>query len=75
MKTLDSVQIEKVSGGSCNWHDFGQDVAKGAITGGIGGAVGGASISLGTLTVPGWVAGAGVGAVGGGAAYVATCGW
>ena len=75
MKTLDLVQIEEVSGGSCNWHDFGQDVVKGAVTGGLTGAVTGGTVSLGSLAVPGWAAGAITGGAFNGLAYGVACSW
>lgn len=75
MQMLNEKEIKQIAGAGCNWHDFGQDVLKGGICGGIGGAVTGGSVSLGTLAIPGWAAGAALGGIGGGAAYGATCWW
>ena len=51
-----------------SWSNMWQSDVEGTISGGIGGAIAGGSVSMGTLTVPGWAAGAVGGGVGGSAA-------
>lgn len=47
-----------------NWKSMWRSDVEGGVGGGIGGAIAGGTVSLGVLTVPGWVAGAAGGAIG-----------
>ncbi|EMB62652.1 Blp family class II bacteriocin [Streptococcus mutans] len=64
---MDNEALSTVEGGGCSW----KGAAKATVAGGIGGAFAGDVTVPIVGTVPGWAAGAGLGAAG----YGATCWW
>lgn len=62
ISNVKGLKISKVS--TFNYKSMWRSDVEGGVGGGIGGAIAGGTVSLGALTVPGWIAGAVGGAVG-----------
>lgn len=65
---MNEMEMQAVEGGF-SAEDFGEAIVVGAVTGGAGAAVVGGTATLGTMTVPAWVAGAVSGGLVGGIGY------
>ena len=73
MRELSLLELDEVFGGACgdfSWRAFGGSIFSTAVVGGLTGALIGGTVSLGVLTVPGWVGGAVIGGFGGGLGYL-----
>ena len=61
--------------GGFSLSELGGAIVEGAVTGGVGGAIAGGTASVGTLTLPGWAAGAISGGIVGGVGYCVSEAW